>query len=100
MPVLAPEGTAARPSVPSARITSTSTVGLPRLSRISRPRTEAIGGGCVLIVASRLQVIARAGPGRGPREGAPSRAGVPDATLLGGWGPGQASDRTRDTSTG
>src|SRR3954454_19856314 len=54
MPVLAPEGTAARPSVPSARITSTSTVGLPRLSRISRPRTVAIGAGCVLIVASRL----------------------------------------------
>ena len=52
MPVLAPEGTAARPSVPSARITSTSTVGLPRLSRISRPRTAAIGAGCVLIVAS------------------------------------------------
>src|SRR4051794_7751816 len=54
MPVLAPEGTAARPSVPSARTTSTSTVGLPRLSRISRPRTRAIGAGCVLIVASRL----------------------------------------------
>src|SRR3954466_11682098 len=54
MPVLAPEGTAARPSVPSARMTSTSTVGLPRLSRISRPRTWAIGAGCVLIVASRL----------------------------------------------
>ena len=35
-PVLAPLGTAARPLAPSARITSTSTVGLPRLSRISR----------------------------------------------------------------
>src|SRR3954452_18730890 len=54
MPVLAPEGTAARPSVPSARMTSTSTVGLPRLSRISRPRTSAIGAWFVLIVASRL----------------------------------------------
>ena len=45
------EGTAARPSVPSARITSTSTVGLPRLSRISRARTDAIGAGYVLIGA-------------------------------------------------
>src|SRR3954471_21914048 len=35
-PVLAPLGTAARPMVPSARNTSASTVGLPRLSRISR----------------------------------------------------------------
>ena len=31
------DGTAARPSEPSSRTTSTSTVGLPRLSRISRP---------------------------------------------------------------
>src|SRR5215217_5261502 len=35
-PVDAPEGTAARPSEPSSRMTSTSTVGLPRESRISR----------------------------------------------------------------
>src|SRR5262249_51158938 len=33
----APDGTAARPTEPSSRTTSTSTVGLPRLSRISRP---------------------------------------------------------------
>src|SRR3546814_4383444 len=32
-----PEGTAARPKLPSSSSTSTSTVGLPRLSRISRP---------------------------------------------------------------
>jgi hypothetical protein len=31
-PVLAPLGTAARPSVPSSSMTSTSTVGLPRES--------------------------------------------------------------------
>ena len=37
-PVDAPDGTAARPVAPSARSTSTSTVGLPRLSRISRAR--------------------------------------------------------------
>ena len=36
MPVLAPLGTAARPNEPSASSTSTSTVGLPRLSRICR----------------------------------------------------------------
>src|SRR5262245_11663988 len=35
-PVLAPEGTAADPLAPSSRSTSTSRVGLPRLSRISR----------------------------------------------------------------
>jgi hypothetical protein len=35
-PVLAPLGTAARPTMPLSRITSASTVGLPRLSRISR----------------------------------------------------------------
>ena len=33
-PVEAPEGTAARPKLPSSRRTSTSTVGLPRESRI------------------------------------------------------------------
>src|SRR3954469_643244 len=36
-PVDAPEGTAARPIVPDSSRTSHSTVGLPRLSRISRP---------------------------------------------------------------
>src|SRR6478752_3215610 len=36
-PVEAPEGTAARPMVPDSSSTSHSTVGLPRLSRISRP---------------------------------------------------------------
>src|SRR5262245_48676188 len=36
-PVEAPEGTAARPNAPPASVTSTSTVGFPRESRISRP---------------------------------------------------------------
>src|SRR5690606_40173226 len=36
-PVEAPDGTAARPMEPSSSTTSTSIVGLPRLSRISRP---------------------------------------------------------------
>src|SRR5712671_6762467 len=35
-PVLAPLGTAARPIAPLSRCTSTSTVGFPRESRISR----------------------------------------------------------------
>ena len=37
--VLAPLGTAARPMTPHSRYTSTSTVGFPRESRISRPIT-------------------------------------------------------------
>src|SRR3954463_15117749 len=41
-PVDAPEGTAARLTVPSSRATSTSTVGLPRESRISRAPTASI----------------------------------------------------------
>src|SRR5688500_16346771 len=42
VPVEAPDGTAARPVAPLSRTTSTSTVGFPRLSRISRPRTLVI----------------------------------------------------------
>ena len=41
-PVEAPDGTAARPKLPSARTTSASTVGFPRESRISRPTTFTI----------------------------------------------------------
>src|SRR5512142_1054507 len=41
-PVEAPEGTAARPMAPPSSTTSTSTVGLPRLSRISRAKTESM----------------------------------------------------------
>src|SRR5579863_4423040 len=41
-PVEAPEGTAARPTIPPSRRTSASTVGLPRESRISRPWTAMI----------------------------------------------------------
>ena len=42
LPVEAPEGTAARPRAPLASSTSTSTVGLPRESRICRPNTPRI----------------------------------------------------------
>ncbi len=41
-PVEAPNGTAAIPCVPSANVTSTSIVGLPRESRISRPMIDVI----------------------------------------------------------
>src|ERR1700685_4220603 len=47
-PVEAPEGTAARPEAPERRTMRTSTVGLPRLSRIWRAWTRSIwliGGG-------------------------------------------------------
>jgi hypothetical protein len=43
-PVDAPDGTAAVPVEPSSSTASTSTVGLPRESRISRARREAIAG--------------------------------------------------------
>ena len=42
VPVEAPEGTPARAVAPQAKLTATSTVGLPRLSRISRPTTFVI----------------------------------------------------------
>ena len=41
-PVEAPEGTAARPRAPDSSATSTSTVGLPRESRIWRAWMEAM----------------------------------------------------------
>ena len=42
MPVLAPDGTAARPTAPEASSTSASTVGCPRESRIWRAETRTI----------------------------------------------------------
>ena len=50
-PVDAPLGTAARPTAPESRSTSTSTVGLPRESRISRPTTSSM----VLMVSAGLR---------------------------------------------
>src|SRR5437867_12936452 len=43
VPVLAPDGAAARPTIPPAR-TSTSTVAFPRLSRILRIRSSSMAG--------------------------------------------------------
>ena len=58
-PVEAPDGTAALPSAPPAQ-TSASTVGLPRESRISRPRTRVISTSaprlCSLTFALDLEV--------------------------------------------
>ena len=42
LPVDAPEGTAARAEMPLSSVTSTSTVGLPRESRISRHRRKQL----------------------------------------------------------
>src|ERR1022692_1074733 len=47
MPVEAPDGTAARPWAPPASVTSTSSVGLPRESRISRA--------CIVLI--RLSIL-------------------------------------------
>src|SRR3954468_18995706 len=49
-PVEAPDGTAARPVLPSSRPTSTSTVGLPRESRISRATTTSMDGTSISFV--------------------------------------------------
>src|SRR4051812_13510142 len=55
-PVEAPEGTAARPTVPSSSPTSTSTVGLPRESRISRATIASMVAMCrVAPLVVRLQ---------------------------------------------
>src|SRR5574342_280468 len=69
-PVEAPEGTAARPTWPVATATSTSTVGLPRESRISRAATLMIS------------VMARSSPGRGRAGGGP-----PSGPFARGWPP-------------
>src|SRR5262245_57648997 len=58
VPVDAPDGTDARPTVPSASSTSTSTVGWPRESRISRARISSM----IAMGAVRLY-------GRAPRNG-------------------------------
>src|SRR5580765_1867082 len=54
-PVEAPEGTAARPIVPLSSSTSHSTVGLPRLSRISLPTISTMA------LIRGLQVLNSAG---------------------------------------
>ena len=53
-PVEAPEGTAARPVAPVSSVTSTSTVGLPRESRIWRPCMRSIAPMSRETLAARL----------------------------------------------
>src|SRR3954465_8374593 len=86
-PVDAPDGTAARAKVPSSRRTSTSTVGLPRESRISRAPTASIAdtgallgrwgrgpsASLVLVAAGRARCLVRtAGAGSAPAQWSPS----------------------------
>jgi hypothetical protein len=59
VPVDAPEGTAARPNAPLSSRQSTSMVGLPRESRISRPKISVIlniarGFYCARMMSERL----------------------------------------------
>ena len=64
-PVEAPLGTAARPKAPESSPTSTSTVGLPRESRISRPATWVM----VLTMLLAAPKVPRTLPGRPRRLG-------------------------------
>src|SRR6516165_4198130 len=79
-PVEAPEGTAARPRQPSSSTTSTSTVGLPRESRISRARRSTImvmtgsgGGGFACFYRNGLPRQTVAGGKRGGANAYPGR---------------------------
>src|SRR3954449_7862224 len=65
-PVDAPDGTAARPVAPERRASSTSTVGLPRESRIWRAWTRSMAlmaVGSVLFLESGLRVVGDLGAG-------------------------------------
>src|SRR4051812_19457361 len=73
-PVLAPLGTAARAKVPSSRTTSTSMVGLPRESRISRAPTASMDATGVLLGSGKSGRTAAGQPSGGS---APCRAGWP-----------------------
>ena len=56
-PVEAPEGTAALPAAPDSSSTSTSTVGLPRESRIVRARTSWMGSAELLLRGVEVSVF-------------------------------------------
>ena len=62
-PVDAPDGTAARPTEPSSRTTSTSMVGLPRESRISRASIWSIVVSTFMPVPRRSPWSCRSAPG-------------------------------------
>src|SRR5215218_10032637 len=70
-PVEAPLGTAARAIVPSSRAISTSTVGFPRESRISRAPTASMDA--TVCSCNESKIGGRDHPNGGP---APNRAGL------------------------
>jgi hypothetical protein len=73
-PVEAPLGTAARPCAPLDRTTSASTVGLPRLSRISRAWTS-------MMVAMAAILPRRQNPVNAAQEGTHRRGGTGDERI-------------------
>src|SRR5262249_41333329 len=88
-PVLAPLGTAARPRAPETSSTSTSTVGLPRESRISRPTTSSTmltktpGANVANVYGLALAVAANARSVQGARSPAGALPELPDGRALG-----------------
>src|SRR5512144_1602044 len=76
-PVDAPEGTAARPTSPPSSVTSTSTVGLPRESRISRATMSMIS-----VMAGALYAPSgSAGKDGEHARGGPARHGAGEASV-------------------
>src|SRR5947207_15432844 len=95
-PVEAPLGTAAVPLAPLARVTSHSTVGLPRESRISRAWTEIT----VLMVGRTLPCLGLESNHRGPDLITQSLAVVGPQPLRGNRCADQQADRARTQSPG
>src|SRR3954451_14492039 len=81
-PVEAPLGTAARVIVPSSRATSTSTVGFPRESRISRaPTSSMLGTGLSLATQGEAAHLPRVAASSSPC--GPAGPTSPDRARLG-----------------
>ena len=74
VPVEAPDGTMARPKAPDSSQTSTSMVGLPRESRISRAWTVRISGHGSGLSFTMKRPRARSGSARGAERGRARRA--------------------------
>src|SRR3954466_3259727 len=81
-PVEAPDGTAARPMLPSSSVTSTSTVGLPRLSRIWRAWTSTIAVMAFLLAAANDYQGVRAAIGRAAKRATFPSAARNEAAML------------------
>ena len=76
-PVDAPLGTAARANDPSSRITSTSTVGLPRESRISRAPTASMIAMRIRLATPRGRTVQHPRGGRRPGRPGAAQASAP-----------------------